>query len=105
MLSIPENILGHIAEHNEDGTDGVELFVAFIGLTAQKQNESIQSPKQATKNPQSEQKYWINTQSPTHFLDPLIRKKIQPYPIPNRFFSKNPMIRNPIHPPPYECTS
>ena len=63
MLSIPENVLGHIghiAKHNEDG---VEFFVAFIGLTAQKQNESIQSPKQATKNPQSEQKYWINTQS------------------------------------------
>ena len=63
MLSIPENILGHIAKHNEDSKDGVEFFVAFIGLTAQKQNESIQSPKQATKNPQSEQKYWINTQS------------------------------------------
>ena len=66
MLSIPENVLGHIrhiAKHNQDSEDSVEFFVAFIGLTAQKQNESIQSPKQATKNPQSEQKYWINTQS------------------------------------------
>ena len=38
--------MGHIAKHNEDG---VEFFIAFIGLTAQKQNETIQSPKQATK--------------------------------------------------------
>ena len=53
----------HIAKHNEDSKDGVEFFIAFIGLTARKQNESIQSLKQATKNPQSEQKYWINTQS------------------------------------------
>ena len=62
-ISIPKNILGHIAKHNEDSEDGVKFFIAFIGLTAQKQNESIRSPKQATKNPQSEQKYWINTQS------------------------------------------
>ena len=50
--SIPENILehiGHIAKHNEDSEDGVQFFIAFIGLSAQKQNESIQSPKQATK--------------------------------------------------------
>ena len=46
---IPENIIGHIAKHNEDSEDGIEFFIAFIGLTAQKQNESIQSLKQATK--------------------------------------------------------
>ena len=39
----------YLREYNEDSEDGVEFFVASIGLTAKKQNESIQSPKQATK--------------------------------------------------------